>query len=116
MSKPTDHLILRSSGATARAQLLAEQLAMETHDQGAPVAAPCTLIPEEEGGFSAISANLAGVASRGETEAEESCRELQGCDGGVHSRLVQGAHGETIPWKEVEESTEGRTLWVLVHG
>jgi predicted RNase H-like HicB family nuclease len=101
-----------SRGATLRPSVPLEATHWIAHPSGT-YRCPVTLIPEDEGGFSAISANLPGVASQGETEAEA----IENFKDAMAASLASyKAHGEAIPWKEVEESTEGRTLWVLVHG
>src|SRR5215467_5739990 len=61
------------------------------------------LVPETEGGFSVLSANLPGVASQGETE-EEALRNIVEAFEGVLATYKEG--GEEIPWLPVPREAE----------
>jgi predicted RNase H-like HicB family nuclease len=99
-------------GAIFRAVVNPQTFRWITHERGTYRCA-VTLLPEEEGGFSAVSANLPGVASQGETEDEtmENFREAL-----MGSLASYKAHNEPIPWKKPEIPEGVRTVWIVVHG
>ncbi len=71
------------------------------------------LIPEAEGGYSVLAANLPGVGSQGDTAEEALANVVEAFEGCLESYR---AHGEAIPWS-ADERPEGATTaaWVLVH-
>lgn len=77
----------------------------------------CTvhLIPEEDGGYSAIAADLPGVASQGETEQEalDNIREAY-----ASAIRCYKQHGKTVPWLNTPEPSEpgSVTRSVVIHG
>jgi predicted RNase H-like HicB family nuclease len=73
------------------------------------------VIPEEDGGFSAIVLNLPGAGSSGETEPEALANVEESIRGLIE---VYGEHGDPIPWKDYrsEEIPEGaKAKWILVN-
>jgi len=71
------------------------------------------ICPEEEGGFSAYSLRLPGVASQGETE-NEAVANL--ADAFRETVLAYEQLGEAIPWSDVEvcRSDKSKERWFLV--
>ena len=72
------------------------------------------LTPEEDGGFSVISATLPGVASQGETMQEALVNVVEAFQGVIDFYKEEGGK---IPWLESpREPEEGATTYsVLVH-
>ena len=74
------------------------------------------ITPEEEGGFSAVAANLPGAASQGDTEEEALANITEALHGVLESYQEMG---EKIPWlttprQKAQETTKSH--WVVVHG
>jgi antitoxin HicB len=87
---------------------------MVVKPENTPYKCPVLLITEKEGGFSAVSANLPGVGSQGETEEEALANFEEAMAGALASYRE---HGEEIPWTEEEQGApEDRKRWIIVHG
>jgi predicted RNase H-like HicB family nuclease len=73
------------------------------------------LIPEVEGGFSVVAADLPGVASQGETE-EEALLNIREAFGSAIRCYRQD--GKSIPWLDTPEEPEPGSITrsVIVHG
>ena len=72
------------------------------------------LVPDEDGGFSAIMPHLPGTSSQGETEAEALANIKEAFRGVARVYLEQGG---TIPWSQpdLEDKPQGsRERWILV--
>jgi predicted RNase H-like HicB family nuclease len=73
------------------------------------------VLTEEDGGYSAILANLRGVASRGDSREEAIVNIREAAAGVIESYL---AAGEDIPWNDPDsaEIPEGAARrWILVN-
>jgi predicted RNase H-like HicB family nuclease len=73
------------------------------------------LIPEEEGGFSAIAAELPGVASQGDTEQEALANIREAFQGAIQ---VYKDDNREVPWLDAPRKPEpgAITRSVFVHG
>jgi predicted RNase H-like HicB family nuclease len=74
------------------------------------------LIPEADGGFSVLAANLPGAASQGETDDEALKNIIEALEGVIAS--YKEAKVE-IPWSERARQVEDpntKIRWVVVHG
>ena len=74
-----------------------------------------SLVPEEDGQFSAIVLNLPGAASCGASESEALANVEESIRGLIE---VYNEHGDPIPWKDYgsEEIPNGaKTQWILVN-
>ena len=72
------------------------------------------LIPEIEGGFSVVAANLPGVASQGETEEEALANIKEAFEGSIQSYKE---HALKIPWLATPEGPEPGSILrtVVIH-
>jgi antitoxin HicB len=73
------------------------------------------LTPEEDGGYSVVSATLPGVASQGDTEEEALANIKEAFEGSIASYRD---HGEAIPWLAKAREPEPGALVraVVIHG
>ena len=73
------------------------------------------LIPEDEGGFSVLAADLPGVASQGETE-EEALSNIREAFASAIRCYKQD--GRIVPWLDTPEEPEPGSITrsVIVHG
>lgn len=73
------------------------------------------LVPEDDGGFSAISTDLPGVASQGETEEEALANIQEAYESAIRSYKQDG---ETVPWLSTPEKPEPGSIprSVVIHG
>jgi predicted RNase H-like HicB family nuclease len=82
--------------------------------QGNAYSCQVYLLPEQEGGYSAIAATLPGVASQGETE-EEALENITEALAAAISAYKD--NGMKIPWRQEprEPEPEAKIRWVAVH-
>lgn len=73
------------------------------------------LLPEEDGGFSAIATDLPGVASQGETEEEALANIQEAYESAIR---IYEQDRESVPWLSTPEKPEPGSILrsVLVHG
>ena len=72
-----------------------------------------SIVPEEDGRYSAIALNLPGAGSCGDTKAEAIANAKEAVKGVLESYQESG---ESIPWKDSRsDKSPGEKKWITVH-